>query len=108
MWSKINCEKAKGLIESGAMRPAGLAEIERARTDGRWESAYDSFSSAVVPPDLEKAFRKNARARKAFDQLTATNRYSILWRVHTAKKAETRERRIRDFVERLEKGEFRR
>src|SRR6059058_4597210 len=62
MWSKINCEKAKSLIANGSMRPAGVAEIERAKKDGRWENAYESFSAAVVPPDLDEAFRKNPRA----------------------------------------------
>jgi uncharacterized protein YdeI (YjbR/CyaY-like superfamily) len=104
MWSKINCEKAKSLIANGSMRPAGVAEIERAKKDGRWENAYDSFSSAVVPPDLAEALRKNPRARAAFDAITKTNRYAILWRIHTARKAETRARRIDTFVAMLEKG----
>ena len=103
MWSQINCEKARGLIAKGLMRPPGLAEIERAKADGRWENAYESFSSATVPPDFEKALQKSQRARAAFEALTRTLRYSVLWNIHTAKKPETRERRIRNFVERLEK-----
>ena len=104
MWSKINCEKAKVLVAQGLMRPAGAAEIERAKKDGRWENAYDSFSSAVVPADLEEAFRRSPRARATFDEITKTNRYAILWRIHSAKKPETRARRIQTFVAMLEKG----
>jgi uncharacterized protein YdeI (YjbR/CyaY-like superfamily) len=103
MWSQVNCQKAKGLIAAGLMRPAGLAEIERAKTDGRWENAYESFSSATVPPDFEKALKKSPRAHAAFNTLTRTLKYSVLWNIHAAKKPETRERRVRNFVERLEK-----
>jgi uncharacterized protein YdeI (YjbR/CyaY-like superfamily) len=103
MWSQINCEKAKGLIDAGLMRPAGFAEIERAKADGRWENAYESFSTATVPADFEQALKKNPRASAAFNALTRTLRYSVLWNVHTAKKPETRARRIQNFVERLEK-----
>lgn len=104
MWSKINCEKAKVLTAQGLMRPAGAAEIERAKKDGRWENAYDSFSSAVVPADLVEAFRRSPKARATFDEITKTNRYAILWRIHSAKKPETRARRIQAFVAMLEKG----
>jgi uncharacterized protein YdeI (YjbR/CyaY-like superfamily) len=105
IWSKRNTEKALALIESGDMKPAGLAEIERAKADGRWEAAYDSPSRATVPPDLEAALKKKPRAQKFFETLNSTNRYAILHRIQTAKKPETRERRIEQFVEMLAKGE---
>jgi uncharacterized protein YdeI (YjbR/CyaY-like superfamily) len=105
VWSKINRDKALALIEAGAMRPAGLAEVERAKADGRWAQAYDPPSRATVPDDLEAALAKNARAAAFFRTLDARNRYAVLWRVQTAKKAETRERRIAAFVAMLAKGE---
>jgi uncharacterized protein YdeI (YjbR/CyaY-like superfamily) len=105
MWSQINREKALGLIEAKRMRVAGLAEVERARQDGRWESAYGSPSALTTDAEFEKALNKNPRAKKFFKTISAANRYAILWRIKTAKRAETRERRIRDYVEMLEKGE---
>lgn len=105
IWSKINCEKALVLVKSGQMKPAGLAEVNRAKQDGRWEQAYDSPSSATVPPDLQAALNKNRRAKAFFATLESRNRYAILWRVQTAKKAETRAKRIALFVEMLERGE---
>jgi len=105
MWSKINRDKALALTAAGKMMPSGLAEVERAMTDGRWERAYASQSKASVPEDLEKALAKNPRAQAFFATLGAHNRYAVLWRVHTAKKAETRARRIAQFVEMLAKGE---
>jgi uncharacterized protein YdeI (YjbR/CyaY-like superfamily) len=105
IWSKINREKALALIGNGRMKPAGLEEIERAKQDGRWESAYDSPRNASVHPDFQKALNKNPRAKAFFKTLSATNRYAILWRIQTAKKAETRERRTRSFIEMLENGE---
>ena len=105
IWSKINCEKALALIESRKMKPAGLSEVERAKQDGRWEQAYDSPSKATVPPDLQKALNKNPRAKAFFAKLESRNRYAVLWRVQTAKKAETRAKRIELFVEMLERGE---
>jgi uncharacterized protein YdeI (YjbR/CyaY-like superfamily) len=105
IWSKINREKALALIECGKMQAAGLAEIERAKQDGRWEQAYDSQSKAAIPPDLQAALDKNARAKAFFATLESRNRYAILWRVQTAKKAETRARRIVESVGMLERGE---
>jgi len=98
LWSKINCEKATALIAAGKMKPAGRAEVERARNDGRWARAYDSPSRATVPDDLAAALGKNARAAAFFATLDSRNRYAILHRVQTAKKPETRARRIADFV----------
>jgi uncharacterized protein YdeI (YjbR/CyaY-like superfamily) len=103
-WSKINCAKAEALIAEGRMRPPGLREIERAKADGRWASAYASQSKATVPADLEQALEKNPKARKAFGGLDSANRFAILYRVHTAKKAETRSRRIGDLVQMLSEG----
>lgn len=105
IWSKINREKALGLISSGKMKPAGLGEIERAKHDGRWEAAYDSPSTATVHPEFQKALAENPRADAFFKTINAANRYAILWRIQIAKKAETRSRHIRTFIEMLEKGE---
>jgi uncharacterized protein YdeI (YjbR/CyaY-like superfamily) len=105
IWSKINRDKALALIENGKMKPAGLAEVERAKQDGRWEQAYDSPSKAAVPTDLQRALNKNPRAKAFFATLEGRNRYAILWRVQTAKKTETRAKRIALFVEMLERGE---
>ena len=105
MWSKINREKALALIAAGKMMPSGLAEVERAKKDGRWDRAYESQSRASVPEDLEMALTKNPRAKKFFATLDSRNRYAVLFRVQHAKKAETRARRIAQFVEILAKGE---
>ena len=105
IWSKINREKALALISSGRMKPPGLAEVERAKADGRWDAAYDSPSSATVPDDFQKALNRSARAKKFFKTLNAANRYAILWRIQTARKAETRSARIQSMIEMLEKGE---
>ncbi len=105
VWSKINREKALALIEAGAMQPAGLAEVERAKQDGRWDVAYDPPSRATVPDDLQAALAKNERAAAFFRTLDAKNRYAVLWRVQTAKKVETRQKRIAEFVAMLARGE---
>lgn len=104
IWSKINRAKALALIESGAMQPAGLAEVERAQRDGRWARAYDSPSKASVPEDLGLALAGAPKAAEAFATLDATNRYAILHRVQTAKKPETRAKRIAEFVTMLAEG----
>jgi uncharacterized protein YdeI (YjbR/CyaY-like superfamily) len=105
IWSEINRNKAIAMIEAGTMKPPGLAAIETAKKSGRWDAAYASQSKATVPPDLGVALSKNARAAKFFATLNAVNRYAILFRVHTAKKAETRAARIAKFVAMLAKGE---
>jgi uncharacterized protein YdeI (YjbR/CyaY-like superfamily) len=105
IWSKINREKALVLIENGEMQPAGLAEVERAKQDGRWEQAYDSPGNATVPSDLQTALNKSPKAKAFFATLERRNRYAILWRVQTAKKAETRAKRIALFIGMLERGE---
>ena len=100
-WSKINRAKVEQLIANGKMRPAGLAEIERAKADGRWDDAYDSPSTMDVPDDLKRELRKNPTARKFFESLSRSYRYTILYNIHDAKKPETRARRIARFIEML-------
>jgi uncharacterized protein YdeI (YjbR/CyaY-like superfamily) len=101
LWSKINCARATALVAAGRVKPAGLAEIARAKQDGRWARAYDSPSRATVPDDLAEALGRSARASAFFDSLDSRNRYAILHRVQTAKKPETRARRIAQFVKML-------
>ena len=105
IWSKINRAKALALIERGQMKPAGLVAIERARQDGRWEAAYDSPSGATVPSDLQAALDRNGRAKAFFATLDRRNRYAILFRIQTAKRAETRARRVQQFIQMLEQHE---
>ena len=97
-WSKINTERAAALIAAGRMRPAGLREVERAQADGRWEQAYESQSRVTVPEDLARALAANERAGAFFATLDSANRYAILYRIGTAKKPETRAKRIDTFV----------
>jgi uncharacterized protein YdeI (YjbR/CyaY-like superfamily) len=97
-WSKINRSKAEALIAAGRVEAPGLAEIERAKRDGRWERAYDGARSSHVPADLAVAFARNARARAFFETLDGANRYAILYRVQTATNPETRNERIARFV----------
>ena len=104
-WSKINRERVARLEQEGRMLPAGRAEVDRAKADGRWDAAYDSPANAKVPPDLAKALAKSVKARAFFEGLNATNRYAILHRLQAAKKPETRARRIETFVAMLKKGE---
>ena len=104
-WSAINRKTAERLIGEGRMQPAGLKEVERAKADGRWSAAYQSQSKADPPPDLLAALAKNADAEQAFANLDRANRYAIIYRVNDARRAETREKRIRDFVAMLERGE---
>lgn len=104
-WSKINTEKVERLIASGEMKPAGLREIEAAKQDGRWDKAYASQKNMTVPEDLQAALNKNKKAKAFFETLKGSNRYAILFRIHNAKKLETRIRRIQQFVEMLERGE---
>jgi uncharacterized protein YdeI (YjbR/CyaY-like superfamily) len=104
-WSQINRERVAALSEAGRMRPAGLAEVEAAKADGRWEAAYASASTAETPPDLEAALEASPKAAAFFATLKGANRYAILYRVHTAKKPATRAKRIAEFVAMLERGE---
>lgn len=104
-WSKINCDKATRMIESGEMKPAGMREVERAKADGRWDAAYASQRTMTVPDDLQQALDANPAALRFFGTLNSQNRYAVLYRVHDAKRPETRERRIAQYVEMLAKGE---
>ena len=104
-WSAINCKRAEALIEAGRMRPAGLAEIERAKADGRWEVAYQSQSTITVPADLQQALDGNEDAKTLFGILDSANRYAVLYRIHTARKPETRARIIEKLVAMLGRGE---
>ena len=105
VWSRRNTEIAERLQAEGRMRPAGLAEVVRAKADGRWEAAYAGPATIEVPPELEQALRAEPGARLAFAQLSGQNRYAILYRIATAKRAETRARRIEQFVAMLARGE---
>ncbi len=98
IWSKISREAAEVLIERGRMKPAGLAAVEQAKRDGRWATAYEGQKKAAVPRDLQAALDKNAKAKAFFAGLDSKNRYAVLFRIHTAKKTETRARRIQQFV----------
>ncbi len=105
VWSKINRDKALALIESGEMRAAGLEAIENAKTNGRWNAAYDSPSGASVPGDLQAALDTNPRAAAFFEKLDRVNRYAVLWRIQTARMVETRARKIAQMIGMLERGE---
>jgi uncharacterized protein YdeI (YjbR/CyaY-like superfamily) len=105
IWSKINCDKATELIASGRMQPAGLRQIELAKANGRWDTAYEAQSKASIPPDLQSALDNNPKAKDFFNTLNSQNRYAILFRIQTAKKPETRAARIQKFVEMLENNQ---
>src|SRR3954468_20285141 len=103
-WSRVNCEKVEELERQGRLRPAGRDQVERARADGRWEAAYESQSRATVPDDLQRELDANPAAAAFFATLSSVNRYAILYRIHDAKKPETRARRIAQFVAMLNEG----
>ena len=105
IWSKINREKALAMIESGRMKAAGLRAIEQAKKNGRWESAYESPSRATVPEDLAAALASHPAANEFFQDLDRANRYAILFRIQNAKRAETRARKVKEFIEMLERRE---
>lgn len=104
-WSKINRDKALKLIDEGRMKAGGLAEIERAKQDGRWEAAYDSYRTATVPDELQTALNRNPEAKAFFETLDSRNRYAILFRIQTATKTETKASRIKQYVEMLARRE---
>jgi uncharacterized protein YdeI (YjbR/CyaY-like superfamily) len=104
-WSKINQIRAQELIEQGRMCAAGLEQVTRAKTDGRWDAAYAPQSKAAVPEDLQAALNMNREAAQFFLKLDSANRYAILYRVHEAKRPETRVSRIEKFVQMLARGE---
>jgi len=104
-WSKKNTEHAERLIRSGGMAAAGRKEIDAAKADGRWQAAYDSFGSAAIPDDFLKRLAANKEAKAFFATLNKTNLYSIAYRLQTAKKPETREKRMQVIIEKLARGE---
>jgi uncharacterized protein YdeI (YjbR/CyaY-like superfamily) len=105
IWSRINREKVENLINNGRVKPAGLKAIEEAKNCGRWDAAYDSPSRSAVPGDFQAALTVNPRANEFFQSLDRANRYAILFRIQTAKKAETRARKIREFIAMLARHE---
>jgi uncharacterized protein YdeI (YjbR/CyaY-like superfamily) len=105
IWSAINREKATELIKNGLMQPAGLRAIERAKENGQWEAAYDSQSTIALPEDFQAELDKNVKAKAFFATLNSVNRYAILFRLLTAKKPETRAKRLQQFMDMLEKKE---
>jgi uncharacterized protein YdeI (YjbR/CyaY-like superfamily) len=104
-WSQRNVGIVERLLAEGRMHPAGIAEVERAKADGRWDAALAGPAAMEVPPDLASALAAEPKASEMFEALTSRNRYAVLHRIATAKRAETRERRIRQFVEMLARGE---
>jgi uncharacterized protein YdeI (YjbR/CyaY-like superfamily) len=104
-WSKRNVDLAERLLAEGRMKPAGAAAIEQARADGRWEAAYAGPATIEIPDDLAQALDAKPKAAEMFACLTSQNRYAILYRLATAKRADTRLRRLAQFVEMLERGE---
>lgn len=104
-WSRTNTERVHQLIHEGRMQPAGLAQIEAAKADGRWEQAYAGQASIEIPDDLLAALEAQPQARRLFDELDSRNRYAILYRLTTAKKPETRRKRMEIYVDMLAKGE---
>jgi uncharacterized protein YdeI (YjbR/CyaY-like superfamily) len=104
-WSKRNVGIAERLLRESRMHPAGVAEVERARADGRWEAAYAGPASIEVPADLASALAAEPRAKAMFEILTSQNRYAVLYRIEGAKAAATRARRIERFVAMLARGE---
>ena len=105
VWSKRNRALVEQLAEAGKMRPAGLKEVEAAKADGRWNRAYDSPSKMTVPEDFLQELSKNKKARMLFETLNKANTYAIAWRLQTAKKPETREKRMRAIIAMLAKGQ---
>ncbi len=105
VWSQINKKKVQALIKAKLMRPSGLATVKRAKENGQWENAYAPVSKARVPPDLAAALKKNKQARTFFETLKGSSRFAFLHRLQTAKKEETRAKRLALFIAMLERGE---
>jgi len=105
VWSKRNIEHVNRLTDAGKMKPSGLKEVEAAKADGRWEKAYDSPSAMQVPDDFLKELAKDKKAQAFFETLNKANTYAIAWRLQTAKKSETRAKRMKAILEMLKRGE---
>jgi uncharacterized protein YdeI (YjbR/CyaY-like superfamily) len=104
-WSKINLAHADRLMRERQMTPAGLKEIEAAKADGRWATAYDSSSTASVPPEFVKELARNAKAKQFYATLNKANLYSIAYRLQTAKRSETKIKRVKLIIDMLARGE---
>jgi uncharacterized protein YdeI (YjbR/CyaY-like superfamily) len=104
-WSQVNRTRAEELLAAGRLRPRGMAKIEAAQADGRWDAAYAPASKAQVPPDLQAALDQSPEAADFFGTLTGANRYALLYRIETVKKSETRARKIANFIGMLERRE---
>lgn len=104
-WSKINREKAEEMIAAGTMKPSGLAAVEQAKSNGRWESAYAGQATSETPQDFLDVLATNPKAAAFFETLSGQNKYAVYFRLNDAKKPETRARRIAKFVEMFERGE---
>lgn len=105
IWSKVNKEKAELLITNGRMKPAGFKAIEAAKKNGQWDRAYESQRIASVPEDFAIELERNVKAKAFYDTLNSQNKYAILFRIHNARKQETRAKRIQQFIAMLEQGE---
>lgn len=105
LWSVINRERIAALVAADRMQPSGLAEVERAKADGRWQAAYSPPSRAEPPEDFKTALAAEPKLQAAFAALDASNRYAMIWRIETAKKPETRARNIAKFIAMLRSGE---
>lgn len=105
VWSKINVERAARLIAEGKMQPAGLAQVQAAKADGRWERAYAGQATAEIPEDFKAALAKNKQAAEFFESLTKANKYAFIWRLHHVKRPETRAANIEKYVQMLAAGE---
>ena len=105
IWSKVNKDKVELMIKNGKMQASGLAEIEKVKQNGMWDNAYESQKNITVPEEFKTELDNNERAKIFFESLNSSNRYSFLFRIHTAKKPETKTKKIKQFIEMLEKGE---
>jgi len=105
LWSKNNIANVERLTAAGRMHPSGQAEIDAAKTDGRWQQAYEGQKTATIPPELEAALESHPKAKAFFDSLSSTNRYACIWRVATAKRPETKAARVEKIIAMLENGQ---
>lgn len=105
IWSQVNCAKATALIDAGRMQAAGLRQVEAAKADGRWDAAYAGSRTIEVPADFQAELDAHPAAQAFFTELNSANRYAFLWRIHTAKKPETRAARMARFIEMLDAGQ---
>ncbi len=105
VWSKVNTGHIERLTKEGRMQAAGMAVVEAAKADGRWDNAYSSASTAEMPEDFLAALEKAPKAKAFYETLNKTNRYAFYFRIQSAKRPETREKRIKDFVAMLKRGE---